>query len=247
MTTATQGTRAGRALDQALASVAAVVVLGTFRSILDSTIVNVALNTLADSCRIRLRAGPDGQQQRGRPTRRAGSHASRARPRPLFALRSLRARRPLIDLRLFRRGAMGASAVVILFIAIGSFGTMIMLPLYYQLVRHQTPLDTGLLIAPLGLGAAAIMPVVARFSDRTGPGKIVLAGMIPFLAGLIRRSQPHLRLSGKSQPGRPRATTGHQPQWPTAEEKTVIADIHGRFRPFCTGYRPDGSEGVMPR
>jgi hypothetical protein len=49
------------------------------------------------------------------------------------------------------------------------------------------------------LGAIAIMPVVPRFSDRTGPGKIVPAGTIPFPAGLIRRSQHHLRLSNKGQ------------------------------------------------
>jgi hypothetical protein len=33
----------------------------------------------------------------------------------------------------------------------------------------------------------------------------------------------------------------------TAEEKTVIAGIRGRFRPVCSVYRCDGSERVMPR
>ena len=34
------------------------------------------------------------------------------------------------------------------------FGAMILMPLYYQQVRHESVLDTGLLVGPQGLGAA---------------------------------------------------------------------------------------------
>ena len=35
---------------------------------------------------------------------------------------------------------------------------MFMLPLYYQVVRGQSALDAGLLLAPQGVGAAIMMP-----------------------------------------------------------------------------------------
>ena len=39
------------------------------------------------------------------------------------------------------------------------FGALILLPLYYQLVRGESALATGLLLVPQGLGAALAMPL----------------------------------------------------------------------------------------
>ena len=58
------------------------------------------------------------------------------------------------------------------------FGAMILLPLYYQQVRHEDVLVTGLLMGPGGLGAALAMPFAGRLTDRFGGGRIALVGMI---------------------------------------------------------------------
>jgi MFS family permease len=50
------------------------------------------------------------------------------------------------------------------------------LPLYYQVARGQSALDAGLLIAPQGLGAAMMLPISGRLTDRLGGGPVVLAG-----------------------------------------------------------------------
>jgi len=55
---------------------------------------------------------------------------------------------------------------------------MILLPLYWQGIRHESVLDTGLLIAPQGLGMALVMPLAGRFTDRLGGGPLALAGVI---------------------------------------------------------------------
>jgi len=67
---------------------------------------------------------------------------------------------------------------------------MILLPLYWQGIRHESVLDTGLLTAPQGLGAALVMPIAGRLTDRFGGGPLALLGVtvttittIPF--GLI--------------------------------------------------------------
>lgn len=51
-----------------------------------------------------------------------------------------------------------------------------MLPLYYQVDRGQSALDAGLLIAPQGIGAALMLPISGRLTDRLGGGPVVVAG-----------------------------------------------------------------------
>ena len=46
------------------------------------------------------------------------------------------------------------------------FGGMILLPLYWQDVRLESVVDTGLLTAPQGLGAALVMPLAGKLTDR---------------------------------------------------------------------------------
>jgi MFS family permease len=67
---------------------------------------------------------------------------------------------------------------------------MILLPLYWQGVRFESVVDTGLLTAPQGLGAALAMPIAGKLTDRFGGGPLALFGVtlctlatIPF--GLI--------------------------------------------------------------
>jgi MFS family permease len=67
---------------------------------------------------------------------------------------------------------------------------MILLPLYWQGIRLESVVDTGLLTAPQGLGAALAMPIAGKLTDRIGGGPLALFGVtvctlatIPF--GLI--------------------------------------------------------------
>jgi MFS family permease len=57
-------------------------------------------------------------------------------------------------------------------------GAMLLLPLYYQLVRHEGALASGLLLAPQGIGAMFTMPVGGKLTDRMGPGRVVLIGLL---------------------------------------------------------------------
>jgi MFS family permease len=58
------------------------------------------------------------------------------------------------------------------------FGGMILLPLYWQGIRHESVLDTGLLTAPQGLGMALVMPLAGSLTDRWGGGPLALFGVI---------------------------------------------------------------------
>jgi EmrB/QacA subfamily drug resistance transporter len=103
----------------------------------------------------------------------------------LFAVHALRARRPLLDLRLYRRPTFASASVAMFCLAGALFGAMILMPLYWQDVRHQSVIDAGLLMAPQGLGAALVMPLAGRLSDRFGGGPIALIGVLITAVGTI--------------------------------------------------------------
>ncbi|MDX6659228.1 MAG: hypothetical protein QOJ55_50 [Solirubrobacteraceae bacterium] len=96
----------------------------------------------------------------------------------LFAWHSLRVARPLIDLRLFRSPGFRAAAGVTFLLGAALFGTLLVLPLYYQVDRGENALNAGLLLAPQGIGAALMLPISGRLTDRIGGGPVVVVGCI---------------------------------------------------------------------
>jgi EmrB/QacA subfamily drug resistance transporter len=95
----------------------------------------------------------------------------------LFVRHALRARNPLIDMRLFRSVGFSAAAATTFLLGAALFGAMLLLPLYYQVDRGETALSAGLLIAPQGIGAALVMPISGRLTDRIGGGRVALFGI----------------------------------------------------------------------
>jgi EmrB/QacA subfamily drug resistance transporter len=123
----------------------------------------------------------------------------------VFVLRSLyRApEHPLIDLHLFRHRALSVAVVAMSLFAIAFFGASLLFPSYFLQVRGESTLAAGVLLAPQGVGAMLTMPVAGVLTDKIGPGKIVLAGIVVIVVGMamftqvsIDPSQVHLTRSG---------------------------------------------------
>ncbi len=106
-----------------------------------------------------------------------------------FVLHARRAERPLLDVRLFAERGFAVSNVAIFVVVAAVYGAMFLLPLYYQVLRGQSALAAGLLMAPQGLGAMLTMPLGGRLTDRLGPGKVVPVGMAVVLLGTIFYTQ----------------------------------------------------------
>lgn len=106
-----------------------------------------------------------------------------------FCRHALRARQPLIDLRLFAHRGFAAAAAANLTLGTALFGAALLLPLYLEIVRGRTPLQTGLLLIPQGLGAALAMPAAGALTDRAGARRVVTSGVALALAGTAAYTQ----------------------------------------------------------
>jgi EmrB/QacA subfamily drug resistance transporter len=97
-----------------------------------------------------------------------------------FLRHSWRAEEPLIDIRTFTHTRAGAAAGTFMLFAIAFFGSLLLVPLYYQTVRSASALEAGLLLAPQGLGAMITMPLAGKLTDLYGPNRWAACG-IPLL------------------------------------------------------------------
>ncbi len=123
----------------------------------------------------------------------------------LVALFAWHARRrgkaALIDLSLFRRRGFATAAALNALLIGALFGSLLLLPLYYQLVRRESPLDVGLLLVPQGVGAALALPLAGFLTDTIGARVVVATGTAIAALGTLAYAQigadtSYLYLSG---------------------------------------------------
>ena len=95
-----------------------------------------------------------------------------------FILHALRVKFPLLELHPFKNRNFAIANVCIFVIGATLFGSMFLLPLYYQVARGQEAWVAGLLMAPQGIGAACIMRWAGSVTDRVGPRRVVPVGIL---------------------------------------------------------------------
>jgi EmrB/QacA subfamily drug resistance transporter len=103
----------------------------------------------------------------------------------VFCWHALRTERPLLDIRLYANRIFAAASFTTFGLGAALFGAMILVPLYYQEVRHESLIATGLLVGPQGLGMLVAMPIAGRLTDRFGGGRVALVGVSVLCIGTI--------------------------------------------------------------
>jgi EmrB/QacA subfamily drug resistance transporter len=94
-----------------------------------------------------------------------------------FTLHALHIPRPLLDVRLYANRVFAGASFTTFGLGGALFGAMILVPLYYQQVRGQNVIDTGLLNGPQGIGALIAMPIAGRLTERLGGGRVAVCGV----------------------------------------------------------------------
>jgi EmrB/QacA subfamily drug resistance transporter len=101
----------------------------------------------------------------------------------LFVAHALHRENALLDIRLFTRRGFATAAATNLVLGVALFGVALLLPLYFQIVRGSSPLHTGLLLVPQGLGAAVAMSIAGALTDKVGARGVVPVGVLVALVG----------------------------------------------------------------
>lgn len=102
-----------------------------------------------------------------------------------FVLRTLKAAHPLVDLRLYRSPAYSAASLTTVAVGAAAFGAIILMPLYFQIVRGESTVGTGLLLIPQGAGTTVAIWLGARLNDRLGGGPTSLLGGVISIVGTV--------------------------------------------------------------
>jgi EmrB/QacA subfamily drug resistance transporter len=90
-------------------------------------------------------------------------------------------RRPagaLVDVSLLRRRPVAASSGVLFLSGASLYGAMLLLPLYFQIVRGTDALTAALLLIPQGVGALLSRTLAGRLTDSLGARVVAIAGFI---------------------------------------------------------------------
>lgn len=112
-----------------------------------------------------------------------------------FVVRAGRTSAPLIDLSLLRNRSFTFAVLTTSLFSVAFYGASVIGPTYFLLVRGQSALHVGLLLVPSGIGALITMPLAGSLTDRFGPRKIVLAGLILIAVGMVVFTQVHANTS----------------------------------------------------
>jgi EmrB/QacA subfamily drug resistance transporter len=106
-----------------------------------------------------------------------------------FVRHAWRAKAPLVDVGLLRGRGFSAAAATVFLVGAALFGSLLLLPLYYQVARGESALVAGLLTAPQGIGAAFGMFLGGRAADRVGGGRVVVGGLLGLIVGTVAFTQ----------------------------------------------------------
>lgn len=98
---------------------------------------------------------------------------------------------PLLDLRQFKNNIFTAAVVIQALLGAALYGSGLLLPLYYQVVRGESPLTAGLLLIPQGIGVAIMMPISGPLVDKGKAAWVVMTGLPLLTLGFFGFTQAH--------------------------------------------------------
>jgi EmrB/QacA subfamily drug resistance transporter len=102
-----------------------------------------------------------------------------------FVWWELRAKEPIIPMRLFKNDIFTVSVLLSLLAGVAMFAAILYIPLYLQLVRGNSPTKSGLLMLPLVVGLMLASIITGRLTTKHGKYRIFpIAGTLIMAAGL---------------------------------------------------------------
>jgi EmrB/QacA subfamily drug resistance transporter len=96
----------------------------------------------------------------------------------VFALWEMRAKEPMIDVRVFRNPRFSAASSVLTLTSFALYGSVFLLIQYFQFVLGYSPLEAGLLAMPVAIAMMVVSPNAPRLVRRWGTKWVVVLGLL---------------------------------------------------------------------
>ncbi|MFD2670928.1 MDR family MFS transporter [Marinicrinis sediminis] len=95
----------------------------------------------------------------------------------IFIIAELSRKQPLLELRVFRSPDFTKGIIVQWISQIALFGSMFLVPLFLQLTKGYTALETGLIMLPQAIASGLFMPIGGKLFDKFGVRPLLVTGM----------------------------------------------------------------------
>ncbi len=95
-----------------------------------------------------------------------------------FLIREFRAEHPVVDLHVFKYRTYATGAFLMTVVGFGLYGSLVLLPLWLQLLLGYPALQAGIAMAPRGIGSMIAMPLVGMTMRKADPRKFLAAGIL---------------------------------------------------------------------
>ncbi len=103
----------------------------------------------------------------------------------IFVLIERRVEQPMLDLDLFRNRLLTINLLTSWMTFFAISGLFILAPFYLENVLGATPREVGLLVAPAPLLLGLAAPVSGSMSDRIGPRRVLVVGLLILVGGYL--------------------------------------------------------------
>jgi len=97
-----------------------------------------------------------------------------------FMIRELVVKNPIVNLKVFRDRNFAIGCILIAAFGAVLYGTVTLLPLFYQTLLNYTASAAGLAVSPRGIGAILIMPVIAILTSKIDNRYLIATGFAIF-------------------------------------------------------------------
>jgi DHA2 family multidrug resistance protein len=109
-----------------------------------------------------------------------------------FIIRELRARHPVVNLRIFLQRTYAAGTTLMTLLGFVLYGSMVALPIFLQTLLGYPSAQAGITMAPRGLGSFLGMPLVGMIIGRVDPRKMLAVGLVGSAFSLMSLSRLNL-------------------------------------------------------
>jgi len=84
---------------------------------------------------------------------------------------------PIVNLKLFKDRTFTSGSIVMFFVFLNLFGSIVLLPIYLQMMMGYTSFYAGLVLGPGGIATMFAMPLVGKFIGKVNPKRFLVAGI----------------------------------------------------------------------